>query len=201
MALDDQAARRVRRWVALGLAAGALVWAVVYTALELRRPPGPSPPAAAPEPRVAHSSGEGAEDPGAGATTPLGRSDDTSAGRARPVAKEVAEEASALPERRRREEPVEVSRDITPPRRTAGERPDLSKCRGRGPTPRGGAILRGVVETDGRLDRLEFLKPGPGGCIEQALLDALATWRFRPARRHGEPVVVYYNLTVSIRYQ
>ena len=46
----------------------------------------------------------------------------------------------------------------------------------------------------------EVLKGLPEGLSDQAT-DAISTWVFRPATLFGEPVDVYYNLTVSFRLQ
>jgi periplasmic protein TonB len=37
--------------------------------------------------------------------------------------------------------------------------------------------------------------------LDQAALDAVRQWKFEPATRAGEPVDVYYNLTVNFRLE
>jgi protein TonB len=37
--------------------------------------------------------------------------------------------------------------------------------------------------------------------LDQAAVEAVRTWRFRPATLNGRPVDVYYNLTVNFRLQ
>ena len=40
-----------------------------------------------------------------------------------------------------------------------------------------------------------MLKPLPG--LTEAAVAALSRWKFEPARLHGQPVEVYYNVTIS----
>jgi TonB family protein len=49
--------------------------------------------------------------------------------------------------------------------------------------------------TDARI-----LKPLPLGLGESAL-DAVKRWKFKPGTLNGQPVAVYYNLTVTFRLQ
>ncbi|MDY7096319.1 MAG: energy transducer TonB [Acidobacteriota bacterium] len=69
-------------------------------------------------------------------------------------------------------------------------------CRWTGPI-----ILETVIDTQGRIESLRFLKKQPPECIEQPIRDSLRTWQFKPAELNGEPVSVYYMLTVNIHWQ
>jgi protein TonB len=37
--------------------------------------------------------------------------------------------------------------------------------------------------------------------LEEAAVDAIKQWRFKPATLNGRPVTVYYNLTVNFKLQ
>ena len=45
-----------------------------------------------------------------------------------------------------------------------------------------------------------MLKGLPMG-LEESAVDAIKTWRFKPATLNGKPVMVYYNLTVNFKLQ
>jgi periplasmic protein TonB len=60
----------------------------------------------------------------------------------------------------------------------------------------GVVILQAVIDRDGKVADLAVLKGLPGELTERAV-DVVKTWRFKPATLHGEPVAVYYNLTIS----
>lgn len=66
---------------------------------------------------------------------------------------------------------------------------------------RGGlVIVQVVVEKDGSVTGVEVLKPEPFGLTEAAVA-AVERWRFEPARLDGEPVAVYFQLTVRFTLQ
>lgn len=64
----------------------------------------------------------------------------------------------------------------------------------------GSVIVRGIVRRDGTIDDLEILKDLPHGLGEEAKR-AVSRWRFRPATYRGEPIDVYYTVTVNFRLQ
>ena len=51
-----------------------------------------------------------------------------------------------------------------------------------------------------RLDNVEILKDLPYG-LGDAAREAVEQWRFRPATYRGEPIDVYYTVTVNFRLQ
>ncbi|MEM7480511.1 MAG: energy transducer TonB [Acidobacteriota bacterium] len=57
-------------------------------------------------------------------------------------------------------------------------------------------LLRALIDDEGLVEELEVLKGLPHG-LDEAAKTAIRQWRFSPATRHGEPVAVYYNLTVN----
>jgi TonB family protein len=64
----------------------------------------------------------------------------------------------------------------------------------------GSVIVRGIVRRDGTIDNLEILKDLPHGLGDEARR-AVSRWRFRPATYRGEPIDVYYTVTVNFRLQ
>ena len=62
----------------------------------------------------------------------------------------------------------------------------------------GAVVVRGVVRKDGTIDDVEVIKDLPNG-LGEAAREAVSQWRFRPATYHGEPIDVYYTVTVNFR--
>lgn len=62
----------------------------------------------------------------------------------------------------------------------------------------GTVVVRGIVRRDGTIDNLEVIKDLPYGLGDEARR-AVARWRFRPATYQGEPIDVYYTVTVNFR--
>ncbi|HSY49879.1 MAG TPA: TonB family protein [Thermoanaerobaculia bacterium] len=64
----------------------------------------------------------------------------------------------------------------------------------------GPVVVRGIVRRDGTIDNVEIIKDLPYG-LGQAASDAVSQWHFRPATYHGEPIDVYYTVTVNFKLQ
>jgi protein TonB len=64
----------------------------------------------------------------------------------------------------------------------------------------GVVILEAVVDAEGSVRNVKILKGLPMG-LEQAAVDAVKKWKFKPATLNGKPVAVYYNLTINYRLQ
>lgn len=62
----------------------------------------------------------------------------------------------------------------------------------------GRVVLRGIVRKNGRIDSLEIVKDQPYGLGDDARV-AVRRWRFRPATVNGQPIDVYYTVTVNYR--
>lgn len=62
-------------------------------------------------------------------------------------------------------------------------------------------IIESVIAPDGRIARFQVLKGPHDEILDRALADALKEWRFTPAKLHGEPVAVYYTLTIEVNRQ
>ncbi|HUR83235.1 MAG TPA: TonB family protein [Thermoanaerobaculia bacterium] len=64
----------------------------------------------------------------------------------------------------------------------------------------GAVVVRGIVRGDGTIDNVEIIKDLPYGLGDEARR-AVSQWRFRPATYRGEPIDVYYTVTVNFRLQ
>jgi TonB family protein len=64
----------------------------------------------------------------------------------------------------------------------------------------GPVVIRGIVRRDGTIDEVQVLKDLPYGLGDSAR-DAVSRWRFRPATYRGEPIDVYYTVTVNFRLE
>ena len=93
--------------------------------------------------------------------------------------------------------PVYVIGGIEPPEALEAPRPrypDLAHQVGRD----GLVVLQAVIDRQGLVREVQVLRGAPFGMTEAAV-EAVRSWRFRPATRDGEPVAVYYQLTVRFR--
>src|SRR5688572_10192727 len=57
-------------------------------------------------------------------------------------------------------------------------------------------ITEVMVDRNGNVVDVRVLKPLPYG-LDQAAVDAVRQWKFRPGTRNGEPVGVFFNLTTK----
>lgn len=64
----------------------------------------------------------------------------------------------------------------------------------------GVVVLQAVIDERGNVTDVRVLRGLPMG-LEQAAIDAVRTWRYRPATLHGRPMKVYFNLTVNFQLQ
>jgi TonB family protein len=62
----------------------------------------------------------------------------------------------------------------------------------------GRVVVRGIVRRDGTIDNVEVIRDLPYG-LGDAARQAVSRWRFRPATYRGEPIDVYYTVTVNFR--
>lgn len=89
--------------------------------------------------------------------------------------------------------------DILPPVKLSGETPVYTEEARQGRI-QGVVILEAVIDVTGDVSEVKILKGLPLGLSETAVA-AAEQWKFRPALRNGEPVPVYYNLTVTFSLQ
>jgi TonB family protein len=64
----------------------------------------------------------------------------------------------------------------------------------------GVVILQTIIDKVGNVTDVRVLKGLPSGLTEAAV-EAVSAWRFKPAMLEGEPVAVYYLVTVSFSVQ
>lgn len=62
---------------------------------------------------------------------------------------------------------------------------------------RGKVVVETIIETSGEVSYPIVKEPGESPVLTFSTLEALREWRFEPARLRGEPVRVYYSLTVN----
>lgn len=62
----------------------------------------------------------------------------------------------------------------------------------------GRVLIRAIIRRDGSVDNVQVLADLPNG-LGEASADAVRRWRFRPATYLGEPIDVYYTVTVNFR--
>lgn len=86
---------------------------------------------------------------------------------------------------------------VQPPRKVETPMPGFTEAARRAATD-GVVILETVIDTDGRPVCIRPKQGLPFGLTEKAV-EAVSHWRFEPAQSDGEPVPVYYNLTVNYR--
>jgi len=61
-------------------------------------------------------------------------------------------------------------------------------------------IIEAVIDRQGNVTEARVLKPLPMGLDLQAL-QSIRQWKFKPGTLNGQPVPVYYNLTVNFRIE
>ncbi len=61
------------------------------------------------------------------------------------------------------------------------------------------AIVQVVVSANGTIARMQVVRAPDLPGLTDALVAALRRWRFEPARLDGEPVPVYFMVTVELR--
>lgn len=62
----------------------------------------------------------------------------------------------------------------------------------------GTVVVEAVIDEQGRVRDVKVLR-GVSRGLDQATVDAVRRWRFRPATLDGRPVKIYYSLTVNFQ--
>jgi len=95
--------------------------------------------------------------------------------------------------------PLRVGGEVKPPVKISGDQPAYTEAARRARVT-GIVILEAVIDEHGEVTTVRVLKGLPMG-LDDAAVDAVKTWKFTPAKRLGEPVPVYYILTVNFQIQ
>lgn len=90
--------------------------------------------------------------------------------------------------------PRRVTGAVRPPVRLSGRQPLYTEL-ARRVRREGVVILDAVIDTEGRVTEVEILR-GLGLGLDEEVVDAVSSWRFRPATLGGQPLAVVYTLTV-----
>lgn len=96
-------------------------------------------------------------------------------------------------------EPIYVEGDVQPPVVIHKTQPSYS-AEAKSAKIEGEVIVSTVIAKDGTIAEVKVLRGLPHG-LSEAAVAAIEQWRFEPARLDGEPVAVYYHLTINFRLQ
>ena len=96
-------------------------------------------------------------------------------------------------------EPIQVGGSVMKPEILVKTQPRYTELARRA-NIEGIVILKAVIDERGYVTDLQVIKDLPMG-LDKAAMDAVRTWRFKPATLHDRPVKVYYNLTVNFQIQ
>ena len=97
------------------------------------------------------------------------------------------------------EGPIMVGGDVKKPERIHDPQPQYTEI-ARKARIQGVVIVQAIIDKDGNVTNVKVLKGLPMG-LDQAAVDAIKKWKFKPATLNGKPVTVYYNLTVNFQLQ
>jgi TonB family protein len=64
----------------------------------------------------------------------------------------------------------------------------------------GRVVLRAVINAEGVIEDVEVVEGQPYG-LSEAAVAAVKEWRFEPALHNGDPVAVFYLLTINFRLE
>jgi protein TonB len=96
-------------------------------------------------------------------------------------------------------EPIRVFGSVTRPVLDYGPQPRYTEM-ARKAGVQGTVIVEAIIDEQGRVTNVRVLKSLPMG-LDQAAVDAVQTWRFKPATLGGRAVKVFYSLTINFSLQ
>ena len=97
------------------------------------------------------------------------------------------------------DKPVRVGGDVQAPVAISRVEPQYTEL-ARKARIEGVVIIEAIIDRNGNVTDARVLKPLPLG-LDQAALEAVKRWKFKPGTLNGQPVPVIYNLTVIFRLQ
>lgn len=95
--------------------------------------------------------------------------------------------------------PIEVGGNVRAPEKISYPQPAYTEI-ARKARIQGVVIVQAIIDKQGNVTNVKVLKGLPMG-LEEAAVEAIKTWKFKPATLNGKPVAVYYNLTVNFKLQ
>jgi TonB family protein len=93
--------------------------------------------------------------------------------------------------------PYRVGGEVSRPQKISGAPPVYTEM-ARKARVTGVVIVEAVIDQQGNVTDARVLKGLPMG-LEQSAVDAVMGWKFEPAMRYGQPVPVYYILTINFQ--
>lgn len=97
------------------------------------------------------------------------------------------------------EDDVPIVGNVTPPRKKKAPKPKFPQGKRHALKEHVAVVVQAVIDKEGRVTRPVILKAEGEFTLVCASLEALWRWEFEPARIGGEPIDVYYNLTINFR--
>ncbi len=97
------------------------------------------------------------------------------------------------------EGPIQVGGDVKAPEKLFAPQPVYTEI-ARKARVQGVVIVQAIIDKAGNVTNIKVLKGLPMG-LEEAAVEAMKQWKFKPATLNGRPVTVYYNLTVNFKLQ
>jgi TonB family protein len=97
------------------------------------------------------------------------------------------------------EGPIHVGGDVKAPEKVFAPQPSYTEI-ARKARIQGVVIVQAIIDKEGNVTNVKVLKGLPMG-LEDAAVEAMKQWKFKPATLNGKPVTVYYNLTVNFKLQ
>jgi len=95
--------------------------------------------------------------------------------------------------------PIMVGGEVKAPEKILSPQPQYTEI-ARKARIQGVVIVQAIIDKQGNVTNVKVLKGLPMG-LEEAAVDAIKQWQFKPATLNGRPVTVYYNLTVNFKLQ
>ena len=93
--------------------------------------------------------------------------------------------------------PERVGDDVSRPEIISSTKPVYTELARRARVS-GTVIVEAIIDEQGNVGNVRVLKGQPMG-LDKAAVDAIKTWKFKPAMKAGKPVKVYYVLTVNFQ--
>ena len=94
---------------------------------------------------------------------------------------------------------MQIRGNVVPPQKIFYPPPQYTE-EGRLARIQGVVILEAIIDAVGDVANVKVLKGLPMG-LDQSAVETVKTWKFKPASLNGEPVPVYFNLTVTFSLQ